>query len=78
MSSSGARMKRNRRTRARIGEAESRCDDGHWRLVGAAKVRRPNSGVCQAYGGLYETQAAVDISRKVAQEFRDSRHGRHK
>ena len=43
----------------------------------AAEVRRPNSGVWQAYGGHYETQAAVD-SRKVAQKLRDSRQGRHK
>jgi hypothetical protein len=44
----------------------------------AAEVRRPNSGVWQAYAGHYETRAAVDVSRKVAQELRDNRHSRRK
>ena len=44
----------------------------------AAEVRRPNSGVWQAYGGHYETQAAVDVSLQVAQELRESRQNRHK
>jgi hypothetical protein len=38
----------------------------------AAEVKRPNSGVWEAYGGHYETQAAVDVSRRVGQELRDN------
>jgi len=34
-----------------------------------AEARRPGSGVWRAFGG-YETQAAVDVSRQVAQELR--------
>jgi len=44
----------------------------------AAEVKRPNSGVWEAYSGHYETQAAVDVSRKVAQELRARRKDRHK
>jgi hypothetical protein len=41
----------------------------------AAEAKRPGSGVWQAFGG-YETQAAVDVSRAVEQELRETRHSR--
>ena len=37
----------------------------------AAEAGRPGSGVWRAFGG-YETRAAVDVSRQVAQELRDN------
>jgi hypothetical protein len=35
-----------------------------------AEAKRAGSGVWQSFGGSYETQAAIDVSRQVAQELR--------
>jgi hypothetical protein len=35
-----------------------------------AEATRAGSGVWQSFGGSYETQAAIDVSRQVAQELR--------
>jgi len=35
------------------------------------EAKRPGSGVWRAFGG-YETQAAIDVSRRVAQELRET------
>ena len=35
-----------------------------------AEAQRAGSGVWQSFGGYYETQAAVDVSRQVAEELR--------
>jgi len=35
-----------------------------------AEAKRPGSGVWQSSGNYYETQAAVDVSRRVAEELR--------
>ena len=35
------------------------------------QAKRPGSGVWRAFGG-YETQAAIDVSRQVAQELREN------
>ncbi len=35
-----------------------------------AEAKRPGSGVWQSFGNYYETQAAVDVSRRVAEELR--------
>jgi len=35
-----------------------------------AEAERPGSGVWRSFGSYYETQAAVDVSRRVAEELR--------
>jgi non-ribosomal peptide synthetase component F len=35
------------------------------------EARRPGSGVWESVAGHYETQAAIDVSRQVAQELRE-------
>jgi hypothetical protein len=41
------------------------------RIPVEVQAKRPGSGVWRAFGG-YETQAAIDVSRQVAQELREN------